>query len=354
MEFRRRNQTCPRKADHRWARGLAAALGLAALGTAIDVRAQQADPAEVTIGERLFLETRFAELFARTASDVNAPLAAGDPVLDTTQTTGPALPGPFAGRSINCRACHLVDEQLDTPGGGVILHFDGEFPSLEALVIGTLTGRNYGWRAGEAARAVAHIARVIREDDGSGELAQEFGGAYAVVLAGTDSSLPDELRLPEDFRIDVDASDDDAIVASVAKLIAAYVVQLVFSQDEDGVFDGSPYDAFLERNGLSRAPAFPKLGSAAGSSLQRCCSATRSRCCRARSLRSRPPGCAISRTLRPTCTTAHSRRWRRRSGSTRRRPLQRAGVGSATPRQSSRASLSPRATSRSSPPSCER
>ena len=295
MQNRKLAQTLHRKLDRRWARRIVAALGLVALGMASDSLAQEADPAEVTIGERLFLETRFAEFFARNASDVNAALAAGDPVVDTTQTTGSALPGPFAGQSINCRACHLVDEQLDAPGGGmrsygdftrrspiparedgktsaprnspplvnaslprrggVILHFDGEFPSLEALVIGTLTGRNYGWRPGEAAQAIAHIARVIREDDGGGELAQEFGGAYRVVLAGTDSSLPDELRLPEEFRIDVDASDDAAIVASVAKLIAAYVEQLVFSQDEAGAFNGSPYDAFLARNGIPRAPA---------------------------------------------------------------------------------------------------
>ena len=273
-----------------WASSLAIGLGLAGFAA----RAQEADPAEVTIGERLFLETRFAEFFARTASDVNAPLEAGDPVVDTTQTAGSPLPGPFAGQSINCRACHLVDEQLETPGGGmrsygdfttrspvperedgkttaprnspplvnaslprrggVILHFDGEFPSLEALVRGTLSGRNYGWLPGEAALAVAHVARVIREDDGSGEFAQEFGGAYRVILAGTDPSIPEDLRLPEDFRIDVDAASDDAIVAAVSKLIAAYVEQLVFSQDDHGVFNGAPYDAFLEQNRLPRAP----------------------------------------------------------------------------------------------------
>ena len=134
----------------------------------------QEDPAEVTLGERLFLETRFAEFFARNASDVNAPLPAGDPVLEETQTTGAPLPGAFAGESMNCRSCHFVDEHLDVPGGGmrsytdfarrspisaradgrsvaprnspplvnaslpraggVLLHFDGEFPSLEDLV----------------------------------------------------------------------------------------------------------------------------------------------------------------------------------------------------------------------------
>jgi cytochrome c peroxidase len=250
----------------------------------------------VAIGERLFLETRFAEFFARSSpDDVNAPLAAGDPVLSETLTTGASLPGPFAGGSIHCRACHLVDEQLAAPGGGMrtyadfarrsplpargdgravaarnspplvnaslaregglLLHFDGEFASLEALIRDTLGGRNYGWLPGERARAFAQIARVVREDDGQGALAQEFGGAYARVLAGTDPELPAELRLPEAYRIDVRTASERELVDAVASLIAAYVRNLVFLQDEAGRFGGSPYDLFLERNALPRAPA---------------------------------------------------------------------------------------------------
>jgi cytochrome c peroxidase len=276
----------------RWWRLVAA--GSLVVGAAASAWGQEADPAEVTIGERLFLETRFAEFFARNATDVNAPLAAGDPVVEESETTGAPLPGPFAGMSMNCRACHLVDEQLVSSGGGmrtytdfarrspipdrgdgkrtaprnspplvnaslprpggILLHFDGEFPSLTALVRGTLTGRNYGWLPGEAAAAVAHIARVVREDDGSGALAQDFGGDYRTVLAGTDPSLPPELVLPPEFRIDVDQASDDEIVDSVARLIAAYTEQLVFAQDENGSFVGSPFDAFLAANGLPAAP----------------------------------------------------------------------------------------------------
>ena len=36
-------------------------------------------PAEQNIGERLFVDTRFAEYFALNMTDVNAPLAAGEP-----------------------------------------------------------------------------------------------------------------------------------------------------------------------------------------------------------------------------------------------------------------------------------
>jgi cytochrome c peroxidase len=254
--------------------------------------AAQEDPAEVTLGERLFLETRFAEFFARNASDVNAPLAAGDPAVDTSETTGAPLPGPFAGASINCRSCHLVDEQLATPGGGMrsyadfarrspvseredghltavrnspplvnaslprdnglLLHFDGEFATLEALVRATLTGRNFGWLPGEAPLAIAHIARVLREDDGTGALAQQFGGSYARVLRGSDPTLPDELRLREQFRVDVERDSDAKLVNTVVLLISAYVRALEFETDDVGGFVGSPFDSFLASNGLPR------------------------------------------------------------------------------------------------------
>src|SRR5262245_30932462 len=71
---------------------------------------EDADPAEVAIGERLFLETRFAQFFfANSGGNANAVLATGDPTMDFTVTTTAPLPGPFAGTSINCRSCHLVD-----------------------------------------------------------------------------------------------------------------------------------------------------------------------------------------------------------------------------------------------------
>jgi hypothetical protein len=228
-----------------------------------------ADPPEVAIGERLFLETRFAEFFASHMTDVNQPLGnGGDPVVAETETTGAPLPGPFAGQAINCRACHLVDEQLvigplglpdfssggmrtyadfarrsPVPGredglthttrnspplvnaslprrGGIELHFDGEFASLRELVKETLLGRNYGWQPGERKRAMAHIAGVIRQDDGRAELAAGAGGAYRRVFAGTDPRVPEEFVLPRLLRLDVTKASDEAIVNAVAKLIA--------------------------------------------------------------------------------------------------------------------------------------
>ncbi len=257
--------------------------------------ADGADPPEVQLGERLFVETRFAQVFAANASgDVNAPLQTGDPTLDVLVTSGAPLPGPFSGATINCRQCHLVDEADGVQGGGIrtygdfaprsaiparldglvtaprnspplvnasldrtgpfVLHFDGEFESIEALVVGTLTGRNYGWLANERSAARAHIARIIREDDGRGPIAADFGGlSYAEVLKSS-PTVRAPWRLPADLRLDVEVASDDSIIEVVARLIAIYVKQLEFARNEAGEFVGSPFDLFLARNGLPRQP----------------------------------------------------------------------------------------------------
>jgi cytochrome c peroxidase len=249
---------------------------------------EEADPPQVAVGERLFLETRFAQYAAAQGGDVNAPFAIGDPAVQQLKTTTGTIPSPFAGQSMNCRSCHLVDDVKDVPGGGnrsyadfarqsaiplredgrtttprnspslvnaslargrpFFLHFDGEFPSATALVRGTLTGRNYGYLASEADDAVKQIARVIREDDGRGALAQGFdAGPYRRVFLGTDPSLAPEFRLPRRFRIDVTTVTDDQIVDAVSKLIAAYVESLEFARDDDA-FVGSPFDTFVAQN----------------------------------------------------------------------------------------------------------
>src|SRR5277367_7117952 len=58
---------------------------------------------EQQVGERLFVETRFAEYFAAHMTGVNDPLGAGDPVVSQVlnSSTGVPMPGPFAGESIN-------------------------------------------------------------------------------------------------------------------------------------------------------------------------------------------------------------------------------------------------------------
>jgi len=255
--------------------------------------------AEESVGERLFLETRFAQafkVFVDTGGDVNDPTI-GDNVVDTVATVGALIdPGPFKGLSMNCRACHLVDDVLDAPRGGmrtyadfarrsplparadgktvavrnspplvnsaldrprgVLFHFDAEFDSMEELISATFTGRNFGWLPGERTQAIAHIARVVRSDNGTGDLAKEFDGTpFRVLFGGTDASIPEEFQLTSEFRKTIGSATDQEVFDAVVKVVTAYVNGLLFSQTEDsGAPIRSPFDVFLETNGLPQAP----------------------------------------------------------------------------------------------------
>jgi len=261
-----------------------------------------ATPAADSIGEALFLDTRFNEYFATHMTGVNEPLAAGDPVVSQVQTANGPLPGPFAGQSINCRSCHFVTEFEGVAGAGnrtysdfttrspiprtmggfdhtprnamqmvgtmqphsgpQFFHFDGEFATAPDLVIGTMTGRNFGWAPTEYAQAVAHIAQVIREDDGSGQLAADRlnGLSYAVIFAGTDAAIPSDLRLPASERLNVATATDQQILSEIGMCVATYMKDLKFQQDEYGRYIGSPYDVFLRVNHL---PVQPRAGQSA-------------------------------------------------------------------------------------------
>ena len=268
-------------------------------GAAASAQATGTPGAEQSVGERLFVETRFAQSFKAfldAGGNVNAPNI-GDPVVDTLKTTGaPIDPGPFKGMSMNCRTCHIVDDVLTEPGGGmrtyadfarrspisaradgktqtprnspalvnstldrpggVLFHLDTEFNSMEDLVAATFTGRNYGWLPSESAQAIAHLARVVRGDDGTGDVAQQFDGLpYRILFTGANSDIPDEFRLPPEFRALVGSGTDQEIFDAVVKVVAAYVNGLLFSQtDDSGVPIRSPFDIFLEVNRLPQQP----------------------------------------------------------------------------------------------------
>ena len=258
-----------------------------------------ATPAADSIGEALFLDTRFSQYFAAHMTDVNTPLTTGDPVVSDVQTLNGPLPGPFAGQSINCRSCHFVTEFQGVAGAGnrtyadftthspiplgqsqpngfvrtprnamqmvgsftpragpMFLHFDGEFASGEDLVIGTMTGRNFGWLPTQYDEAIAHIAQVVRQDNGSGQLAAERlnGLSYAVLFKGTDSRITSDLLLPASQRIDVSSASDKQIVQEIALCIATYMNDLLFQRDKYNRYIGSPYDNFLRANFLPQAP----------------------------------------------------------------------------------------------------
>ncbi len=248
------------------------------------------------LGERLFLDTRFSQYFATHMTGVNDGLSVGDPIMEEVQTTTGTLPGPFAGQSMNCRYCHFVTEFQNVSGAGnrtyadftshspiprlmngfdhtprnsvqmvgslqshsgpTFLHHDGEFNSPVELVKATLTGRNFGWGPQESGQAVAQVARVVRQDDGSGDLAKERSGglSYATLFLGTDPSIPAGSRIPATYRLDVQSASDDQILSGVANFITAYMQGLLFKQDSFGRYTSSPFDVFLRINHLPTQP----------------------------------------------------------------------------------------------------
>ncbi|HTJ28979.1 MAG TPA: hypothetical protein VL346_00670, partial [Acidobacteriaceae bacterium] len=255
-----------------------------------------ATPATDSIGERIFLDTRFGEYFATHMTGINDPLPAGDPVVATVETTTGTLPGPFAGQAINCRTCHFVTEFQGVSGAGnrtyadftsrspipkpmdsfdhtprnamqmvdsftpragaLFLHFDGEFASAEDLVIGTMTGRNFGWTPAQYQQAIAHIAAVVRGDNGSDQLAADRtnGLSYAVLFKGTDSRITSDLLIPANLRIDVSTATDDQVVHLLAVCVGQYMKDLLYQRDEYNQYVGTPYDNFLRVNHLPQQP----------------------------------------------------------------------------------------------------
>lgn len=254
---------------------------------------------EALLGERLFFETRFAQYFyAHFDGDVNQPLPHGDSVVDEVERLGqPALPGPFRGRSISCRHCHLGDDfyqseplgqrtyadfaarsRIPKRDDGLVrtvrntsqmvdlglsrevpqlFHYDGEFASAEELTIATLTGRNMGWLLDEHATAIRHVARVVREDEGVigryGEKADLPRLPYRVALLGAEHAGY-FLQISSAYRIDVLASSDDEVLLAIARLIHAYMDSIRFGSEDTDRDRGSPYDLFLLRNNLPSKP----------------------------------------------------------------------------------------------------
>jgi len=98
----------------------------------------------------------------------------------------------------------LVIASLDRPGG-TLFHFDGEFSTLEDLIVGTFTVRNFGWLPGQKAEAIKHIAQVMRGDNGKGPITTMFDGRpYLILFTGSNSNIPDELRCRRNFVCSLD------------------------------------------------------------------------------------------------------------------------------------------------------
>src|SRR5262249_46788018 len=140
----------------------------------------------------------------------------------TTRSPIPRAMNGFTGTPRN--SMHMVGS-LQPHSGPTFLHFDGEFSSPEDLVKATLTGRNFGWAPDQFQQAEAQIALVVRQDDGSDQLAADRtnGLSCSTLFAGKDKRITSDLLIPVADRMDAATATDDEIVNLVAKCIATYM-----------------------------------------------------------------------------------------------------------------------------------
>lgn len=194
---------------------------------------KEPESAELRLGKRLFEENDFSS-------------RAGD-------------------REMSCRSCHMLD---DDPQGFRVyndiislswapwraedglrtslrntptlidsdlmprLHMDGEFGSLEELVVETFTGRNYGWLSDEREQALDQIAQVIRDDPGAGGAAQ--------------SSYPSQFEAAYGFN--VAHANPEEISDLVSRSVSQYIRTFKTART-------SAYDLWVSENQLPSGPA---------------------------------------------------------------------------------------------------
>lgn len=241
--------------------------------------AEEEDPIEVQIGEKLFMEERFSQWFFQSSNgDVNQPLRSGDPTLDKIKTDLGIFDHPLKGRAMSCAACHFVDQLSEvsevkvltyndfmprTPipkrnqdndvettrhtsnmvgmvlKDGVPLHWDGEFFSGKDLSCASLIGRNMGWVNEEGWLARRHIVDVVRKDVGTYPGQSDLSDSYKSLFS--------------QVGLEIDGLSDEDLFDSVCEYISIYMQSLDFERDEEG-YVGSAYDQFLEANQIRRGP----------------------------------------------------------------------------------------------------
>lgn len=119
------------------------------------------------------------------------------------------------------------------------LHFDGEFGSLEELVKGTFSGRPMGWLPGEEVQAFNQVQSVLLQDKG-----EAAGGSYRE-------------QFKKAYDVELEKLSRDQIISLVSKAVADYLRTLNSKRN-------SPYDRFVQLNGLDAAPAKGETGRAFG------------------------------------------------------------------------------------------
>ena len=233
----------------------------------------------VSLGERLFREGRFSQHFyQQSQGDVNHSLNEGSSDLEMIDLFGVEQPSPFRGEAKSCASCHMSDEAQtigsrifnefsalskiplrtdklthslrNTPGffgmGSKFAqnrtsHWDGEFFDHSETVLGNFTGRNMGWLGHERRAAYKNIAKVIKKDDGTSELAQKYGGSYQQNILDISGQNVQKLN-------------DSDVINIVVEAVTAFMNQQDFQKNEKGEYNGSPYDQFLIANGIDTVP----------------------------------------------------------------------------------------------------
>ena len=189
---------------------------------------KQERSALVRLGERLFKDDRFS------TPSGDLPASCSNCHLFNQDPQGLRAYADFLNRSwvssreqdrrrLGLRNSPTIFDVADMPR----LHHDGEFGSLEELVRGTISGRPMGWLPGEEAQAFERARAVVLNDSGAEAYRTQFKTA---------------------FNLEVEKLDRDEVVNLIAKAVAGFIRTLNTRKD-------SPYDKFIESNGLENKPA---------------------------------------------------------------------------------------------------
>ncbi len=193
--------------------------------------------AVVRLGERLFKDDRFSTPNGDLpASCSNCHLFDEDPQGMRAYTDflnrSWVSSRPQDRRRLGLRNSPTIFDVAEMPR----LHHDGEFGSLEELVRGTISGRPMGWLPGEEAQAFERARGIVVNDRGENSYRSQFKIA---------------------FNVDVEKLSRDEVVNLIARAVAGFIRTLKTRKD-------SPYDKFIEANGLESRPAPGEDGKAFG------------------------------------------------------------------------------------------
>lgn len=196
------------------------------------------------LGERLFLEPRFskdAQISCGTCHQVDQQFSQiGMRGYNDNNLKTPIQFRAHDQKSETLRNTPTLVEIASSFYPTRFVHYDGEVTIAET-VLGNMAGRNMGWLSTEEQNAKNNILSVLRTDDGSGDLAKEFGGSYEKVFQG--------------FQINVHTANENDLIEFITKAVVAYIEGIEFEKDDQGNFVGSPYDQFLLENNLPNSPS---------------------------------------------------------------------------------------------------